>query len=119
MMKIQSNERCHTANEELRDFLRQAEVLADKSGTVREADVIALSSRLAGNAPEVGDASRGETLDAGLRVEIGEYVKNLRAVQSTIERVRYEILAHKLQTEMVNRQHDNLPGWPYLRHQTN
>ena len=118
-MKIQSNERCHFANEELRDFLRQAKVLADKSDTIREADVLALSTRIAGNAPEVGDASRGETLDAGLRVEIGEYVKNLRAVQSTLERVRCEIFAQKLQMEMVNRHLDNLPGWSYLRHQTN
>ncbi len=114
-MELHKSERCHSANDELRDFLRQAEDLANETGMIREGDVSALSMRLSNCVPEVGDASRGETLDSGLRIEIAEYVKNLRALQSTLEKVHSVILIRKLQMEAAKRRLDKLPAWTNAR----
>jgi len=80
-MKNQTHTRFLSANQKLRDFLRRAEGLATKSGTVTEKDLKQFSMRLMTLAPEIGDASRSETLDTSLQHEIAEYVKNLRALQ--------------------------------------
>jgi hypothetical protein len=117
-METQTSERCHFANEELRDFLRQAENLASETTTIREEDVCELSMHLISRAPEIGDASRGETLDAGLRMEIGEYVKNLRALQTTLEMVHSAVIARKLRMEKAKRRLGAFPEWPSAHYQT-
>jgi len=61
-MEHQTHARFFSANQELRDFLRRAECLAHGIGTVTEEDLKTISLRLLNLAPEVGDASRSETL---------------------------------------------------------
>ena len=75
------HERFQSANQELLCFLQRVDGLAAGTCSFTEKDLRSLSRRLSILAPEVGDASRGETLDAGLQQEIAEYVKNLRALQ--------------------------------------
>ena len=96
-MDKNTHERFLSANDELRNFLQRVEGLATGTCLISEVDLQALSRRLSNLAPEVGDASRCETLDAGLRSEVAEYVKNLRALQSALETVRCFMLARKVQ----------------------
>jgi len=100
-----------SANQELRDFLRRVENLANGNGTITEGDLKTLSQRLSNLAPEIGDASHSETLDAGLRIEVAEYVKNLRALQIALEKVRCIMLARKLLLESAKRHLVGLQGW--------
>jgi len=69
-------------------------------------------------APEIGDASRSETLDTSLQHEIAEYVKNLRALQSVLEKVRCAMLARQVQLEAAKRHMDRLQGWVDLDPET-
>lgn len=110
-MGPQNHERFLAANESLRTFLRKAEGLASGTSTINELDLESLSRHLSNLAPEVGDASRGETLDAGLREEIAEYVRNLRALQMALEKVRCIMLARKTQNEAQRRHLIELQGW--------
>ncbi len=95
-MENQTHARIFSANQELRAFLRRAECLANGPGTVTEEDLNKISLRLMNLAPEIGDASRSETLDTGLQSEVAEYVKNLRALQGALEKVRCITLARKM-----------------------
>jgi hypothetical protein len=83
-----NHERFLAANHTLRDFLRRAESLASGRCPVAAEDLEAMRVRLLNPAPEVGDASRGETLDVVLLTEVAEYVKNFRALQDTFEKIR-------------------------------
>jgi hypothetical protein len=111
LMNQPNHERFLSANKELRDFLRGVENLANGSSTITDGDLKALSQRLSNLAPGIGDASRSETLDAGLRIEVAEYVKNLRALQIALEKVRCIMLARKLQWESAKRHLVGLQGW--------
>jgi hypothetical protein len=113
-----NHERFLVANQELRDFLRKVEHLAQGTGMVTDGDLKALSLRLSTLAPEVGDASRSETLDADLRNEVAEYVKNLRALQTALENVRCIMLARKLQLENAKHHLYGLQGWVNAYSQT-
>lgn len=117
-MERQKHERFFAANEELRAFLQRVESLVSGTGTITECDLKALSQRLAMLAPEVGDASRGETLDAGLRNEVAVYVDNLRAVQGALERVRCVMLARKMHLDAQKRHLGGLQGWVKAYHRT-
>lgn len=117
-MDHQKHERFLSTNQELRDFLRRVENLAEGTGTITDGDLKALSQRLSTLAPEVGDASRSETLDADLRNEIAEYVKNLRAIQTALETVRCIMLARKLQLDGAKRHLYGLQGWVNAYSQT-
>ena len=110
-MENQTHARFLSANQELRDFLRRAEGMANKAGTVSEEDLEKISLRLMNLGPEVGDASRSETLDAGLLSEVAEYVKNLKALQSALEKVRGVMLARRARLESKKRRPDGLQGW--------
>ncbi len=112
------HERFLSANQDLRDFLRRVENLANGTDTIADSDLKALSVRLSTLAPEVGDASRGETLDAGLRNEVAEYVKNLRALQIALERVRCIMLGRKVQLDSAKRHLYGLQGWVNAYNQT-
>src|SRR3981081_4666976 len=92
-MKNQTHTRFQSANQKLRDFLRRAEGLATKSGTVTERDLKKFSLCFISHAPEIVDPSRSATLDTSLQQEIAEYVKNLRALQGALEKVRCVMLA--------------------------
>ena len=59
--------------------------------------------RLVNAPPGVGDAARSETLDAGLRSEIAEYVKNLRALMNTLKRARGLAVARRVHLETAVR----------------
>jgi hypothetical protein len=96
-MEKQKHARFRSANQELRGFLRQAEGLAKKTGTVTAAELETISLSLTNVAPEIGDASRSETLDLTLQSEVGEYVKNLSALQTTVENVRSHVLARRVE----------------------
>lgn len=117
-MENQTHERFYSANQELRDFLRRAEGLAKKRGTVSEEELETISQCLLNLSPEVGDASRSETLDAGLQGEIAEYVKNLRALQGALEKGRSVMLARRMQSEAKNRRSNGHHGWVHVRPQT-
>ena len=110
-MENQTHARFLSANQELRDFLRRAEGMANKAGTVSEEDLEKISLRLMNLGPEVGDASRSETLDTGLLNEVAEYVKNLRALQSALEKVRGVIPARRARAKSDKRRTDGLQGW--------
>jgi hypothetical protein len=111
MMDNQVHPRFRSANQELSEFLRRAEGLANGTGTVTEDDLAMVSQRLLNLAPEIGDASRGEKLNAGLQDEIGEYVKNLRALQGAVEKIRCVMLARRAQLQAAKRHTDGLEGW--------
>lgn len=105
------HERFAAANEELRGFLRRVDGMVGGTGTVSEGDVRSVSQRIANLAPEVGDASRGADLDESVRLEIGEYVRNLRALQAALEKVRCVMLARKVQIESAKRHVEGVKGW--------
>jgi chromosome segregation ATPase len=107
-----------SANEELRDFLRRVEHLTNGNGTVSEDDLQQISQRLLNLAPEIGDASRSETLDTGLELEIAEYVKNLRALQGALERVRSLMRARRAQLESAKGHKNGLQSWVNAYHET-
>jgi len=69
------------------------------------------SLRLLTLAPEIGDASRSATLDTSLQQEIAEYVKNLRALQGALEKVRCVMLARQVQLGAAKGRMDRLQGW--------
>jgi len=117
-MKNQTHARFQSANQKLRDFLRRAEGLATKSGTVTERDLKQFSLRFITLAPEIGDASRSATLDTSLQQEIAEYVKNLRALQGALENVRCVMLARQVQLGAAKGRMDRLQGWVDLDPQT-
>jgi hypothetical protein len=118
MMGHHKHERFLSANQELREFLRRVENLVKGTGSITHGDLKILSQRLSNLAPEVGDASRGETLDADLRGEVAEYVKNLRALQTALEKVGCIMLARKLQLEGAKRHLYGLQGWINAYNQT-
>jgi hypothetical protein len=105
------HERFIAANDELRGFLRRVDGLANGTQSVSEGDLRSVSQRIANLGPEVGDASRGATLDQPLQEEIAEYVRNLRALQSALERVRCIMLARKVQLESAKRHVEGVKGW--------
>src|SRR6267154_5239902 len=117
-MKNQTHARFQSANQKLRDFLRRAEGLASKSGTVTERDLKQFSLRFITLAPEIGDASRSATLDTSLQQEIAEYVKNLRALQGALKKVRCVMLARQVQLGAAKGRMDRLQGWVDLDPQT-
>jgi ABC-type phosphate transport system auxiliary subunit len=118
LMENSKHERFLSANEELRDFLQRVEGLASGTCSISDRDLQVLSQRLSTLAPEIGDASRSETLDADLRNEVAEYVKNLRALQTALEKVRCIMLARKMQIETQKRHLDGLQGWVNAYNQT-
>lgn len=118
-MNSRKHERFLCANQELRDFLGRVENLAKGTGTITDRDLKALSDRLSTLAPEIGDASRSETLDADLRSEVAEYVRNLRALQNALEKVRCIMLARKLQLDGAKRHLYGLQQWVNAYSQTN
>jgi ABC-type phosphate transport system auxiliary subunit len=105
------HERFVAANEELRGFLHRVDGLVRGTDSVSEGDLRSVSQRIANLAPEVGDASRGANLDAQLQQEIAEYVRNLRALQTALEKVRCVMLARKLQIESAKRHVEGVKGW--------
>lgn len=107
-MENQTHESFLSANQMLRDFLRRVECLANGTGTVTENDLQKVWHRLLNLAPEIGDASRGKTLDAGLQDEIAEYAKNLRALQGALEKLRCVMLARRTQWDAAKHHIDGL-----------
>jgi|HubBroStandDraft_6_1064221.scaffolds.fasta_scaffold106725_1 hypothetical protein len=117
-MDDQKHERFLSANQELRGFLHRVENLVNGTGTITDGYLKALSQRLSNLAPEIGDASHSETLDAGSRNEVAEYVKNLRALQSALEKVHSIMLARKLQLKSSRRHLVGFQGWVNAHSQT-
>jgi hypothetical protein len=87
-MELLNHERCVAGNKELRDILRRAEALVNRTGGATQEDLKAILARLLDRAPEIGDASHSETLDARLLEEVAEYVRNFNALQQVIVRIR-------------------------------
>lgn len=110
-MELRKHERFIAANQQLRKFLQQAEGLANGSAAVTEGEVKTILVHLLNFAPAVGDASRSETLDARLREEMAEYIKNLRALQQAVERICRVMLCRRAQLEATKRNLDGLQGW--------
>ena len=110
-MENRKHERFAVANNELSEFLERVHALAKGTESITEGDLESLSRRLSMLAPEVGDASRGEILDEGLQNEIDKYVKNLRALQLGLERVRCIMLTRKAQLDSAKRHLHGLQSW--------
>ena len=110
-MENQTHARLLSANQELRGYLRWVERMANGTGTVTEEELNKISLRLMNLAPQVGDASRSETLDAALQSEVAEYVRNLRALQGAIKNVRCVLLARRVQLEGKKRRTYGSRGW--------
>ena len=98
-METQTHERFAIANRELSEFLQRVDGVASGKESITESDLQSLSQRLQTLDPEVGDASRGATLDQFLQNEIDKYVKSLRALQTALEKVRCMMLTRKFQLE--------------------
>jgi ABC-type phosphate transport system auxiliary subunit len=111
LVNNQRHVRFAAANCELREFRYKVDELAGGKETITERDLQALSQRLEMLSPEVGDASRASTLDKALQDELGNYVVNLRALQSALEKVRCIMLARKLQLESSRRHLHSVQGW--------
>jgi hypothetical protein len=110
-MERAKHQRFFAANRELRDFLRRAEGLASQSGTANEEELNAIWPRLQDLAAVAEDTGGCETLDDELQEEIAAYVKNLRALQQTVETIRCVMLARCAQPETPQRQLRGLHGW--------
>ena len=117
LMELCKHERFQAANQELRGFLRRIEAMANGSATVTEAELKTILDRMLTLAPEVGDASRSETLDGNLLGGIEEYVQNFRALQQAIEKIRCVILG-RLHLEIAKRQSGSLENWAQSLQQT-
>jgi hypothetical protein len=118
MMENQKQGRFAAANEELSEFLQRVDGLAKGTESITEKDLQSLSQRLSTLAPEVGDASRGETLTPALQNEIANYVKNLCALQIALEKVRCIMLARKIQLDGAKRHLHGLQDWVNAYNQT-
>jgi hypothetical protein len=117
-MEFHTHERFQAANQELHGFLRRVEVLANGAGTVTEPELKTILNRMLTLAPEVGDASRSETLDGNLLDGIELYVQNFRALQQAIEKIRRAILGRRLQLEIAKRHLGSLENWARALQQT-
>jgi hypothetical protein len=117
-MELQSHERFRAANQELREFLRRVESLANGSVRVREAELKTILDRMLNLAPEIGDASRSEILDGNLLNGIEEYVQNFRALQRAIEKIRSIMMGRRLQLEIAKRSRASLENWTQSLQQT-
>jgi hypothetical protein len=117
-MENKTHERFFSATQQLRDFLRRAEVLVKKRGTVSDEELETILQCLLNLSPGVGDASRSEKLDTGLQREIAEYVKNLKAFLGALEKVRSIMLARRAQLKAAKGQTGGLHGWVHPRPQT-
>jgi len=118
VMDPQKRERFDVANQELADFLERIDGLANGMTSVTEKDLQGLSQRLLMLAPEVGDASRGVTLDEELQDEVGKYVKNLRSLQIGLEKLRCVMLARRTQLDNERRHLYSLQEWVNAYNQT-
>lgn len=117
-MENQTQVHFRSANQVLRDFLRRVECLANGTITMSEDDLQKGAERLFNLAPEIGDASRSETLNAALQGEIKEYVRNFRALQGALEKVRCIMLARRALFEPAKRHIDGLQSWVDAHDQT-
>ncbi len=102
-MELHSHERFIAGNQELREILRRAEGVGSADGRVTEEDLTAIGVRLQNLTPEVGDASRSETLDVRSLGEVAEYVKNLRTLQQAIEKIRSAPADRRARSEPARR----------------
>jgi hypothetical protein len=118
LMEQHRHERILSANEDLRGFLRLAEGAANGTCTISEGDFQTLSQRLSNRGFSVGEASRSETLDTGLRIEIAEYVRNLVSLQTALEQVRSVLLGRQMQLETTRRPFEGPQEWANALHQT-
>jgi hypothetical protein len=98
-----------SANQELRCFLQCLESVADGTRTVTDQDLDNISLRLMTLAPQIGDASRSETLDTTLQNEVAEYVKNIGALQGVMKKVRCAMTATRAHQETKNQNMGALP----------
>jgi hypothetical protein len=111
--KMANHDRFTAANQELRELLRRAARFASGSSMATERDLMTALVRLLALKPEIGDASRGVILDTQLRDEIAEYVKNFRALQQTVEKIREVMLARRVQFETATPDIEALLGWAH------
>ena len=100
-MERHKHDRVRSANKELRGLVRQAENAADGTSLISWGGFQILSHRLSLRRCSIGEASRVETLDADLRSEIGEYVRNFRVFQAALEKVRRVMSSRQKRLEAI------------------
>jgi hypothetical protein len=110
-MQPLNHDRFIAGNQELREILRRAEGLENLDGRVSEQDVKVIGARLLNVTPEVGDASRTETLDACLLTEVAEYVTNLRSLQRAIEKINCSPFDRRVLSESQTNHPEGLQEW--------
>jgi hypothetical protein len=111
LMEKQTHPRFLSANQELRSALQRLESVANGTETVTDKDLNNISVRLMTVAPQVGDASRSETLDGDLQYEVAEYVKNIGALQGAMKKVCCVRMATRVHIDAEKRSADGLPNW--------
>jgi hypothetical protein len=118
MMPADRHNRLLSANCELRSFLERVDALVHGTGDVDAIELRALGRLLEVMAPEIGEASRGPSVDAVLQALIREYTDNLRALQTSLDQVSCVMLARRAQIEAAQQHLDGLQGWTNAYRQT-
>jgi hypothetical protein len=117
-MEILNHERFVAGNNELREILGRAERLENRTGGGSREELTIIQAHLLAGTPEIGDASRSETLDAPLLDEVAEYVRNLRALQHVIEKIRVAMADRRVASIAAKHHSHGLRGWIHGSRQT-
>jgi hypothetical protein len=114
----QTHQRFAAANQELSEFLRKVDGLANGTELITEHDLQSLSQRLSDLAPEVADGLKAQASAHGQQDELLEYIGNLRTLQTSLETVYCVMLARKVQLDGAKRHLHGLQGWVNAYNQT-
>jgi cephalosporin-C deacetylase-like acetyl esterase len=116
-METETHARFRSANEELREFLRRIVSLANGAAALSENELQRGIQHLMKVTPEIGDASRAETLNPDLQDQIAEYVKNFRALQRAMARIHCVALARRIQLQATKPHVDGLEDRAHMYQQ--
>ena len=107
-----------SANRELRNFLEKVDALVHGTSDVGPGELRAIGRLLETLAPEIVEASPAVSADAALHAQIQEYIRNLQALQASLEQVRCVMFARLAQIEAARQHMAGLHGWSHAYRQT-
>ncbi len=116
-MEQVKHDRFYYANQTLQGYLHRMEGIIRGTCPISEIDLSTIQRRLSNSSFSVGESSRGETLDADLQNEIGEYVTNLNAVQNALESLRKVMPSRRTRLQNKNPTRTGLLGFAGTSHQ--
>ena len=106
------------ANREVQVFLKRVEDLVQGRGDIGGDDLRRIGRLLQSMAPELGELSREVSTNAGMQAPIREYASNLRALQTSFERIRCVMLARRVQLDAERQRLNQLHRWADAYRQT-